>query len=147
MRVFNQSKTEELQEYDQSLGYLQNDTLVTHFPEVQAVKEQGHYKVIAEYPNGGKDVEWIVDVEGVEYQPEHDEEEDILVYIPYTQKELQERERQSRIAELKNLLFETDYKAIKYAEGELSAEDYEETKLQRRAWRAEINELEAESEE
>ena len=81
MRVFNQSKTEELQEYDQSLGYLQNDTLVTHFPEVQAVKEQGHYKVIAEYPNGGKDVEWIVDVEGVEYQPEHDEEEDILVYI------------------------------------------------------------------
>lgn len=24
--------------------------------------EQGHYETIAEYPNGGKDVEWVVDV-------------------------------------------------------------------------------------
>lgn len=142
MRVFNQSKTEELQEYDQNLGYLQNDTLVTHFPEVQAIKEQGHYKVIAEYPNGGKDVEWIVDVEGVEYQPEHDEEENILVYIPYTQAEIRNREINDRILELKEFLYNTDYKAIKYAEGELSAEEYEETKLQRRAWRVEINQLE-----
>ena len=142
MRVFNQSKTEELQEYDQNLGYLQNDTLVTHFPEVQAIEEQGHYKVIAEYPNGGKDVEWIVDVEGVEYQPEHDEEEDILVYIPYTQAEIRNIEINNRILELKEFLYNTDYKAIKYAEGELSAEEYEETKLQRRAWRVEINQLE-----
>lgn len=49
-----------------------------------------------------------------------------------------------KIIELKRKLRETDYKAIKYAEGELSAEEYAETKAQRRAWRAEINQLEAE---
>lgn len=26
------------------------------------VEEQGHYETICEYPNGGKDVEWVVDV-------------------------------------------------------------------------------------
>lgn len=49
-----------------------------------------------------------------------------------------------KIIELKRKLRETDYKAIKYAEGELSAEEYAETKAQRRAWRAEINQLETE---
>lgn len=49
-----------------------------------------------------------------------------------------------RISELKRNLFKTDYKAIKYAEGELTAEEYAETLAQRRAWRVEINELEVE---
>lgn len=49
----------------------------------------------------------------------------------------------NRIKELMLLLKKTDYKAIKYAEGELSAEEYAETLAQRREWRAEINELEA----
>ncbi len=47
-----------------------------------------------------------------------------------------------RIYELKSLLSESDYKAIKFAEGELSAEEYEPIKQQRRAWREEINLLE-----
>ena len=51
-----------------------------------------------------------------------------------------------KIIELKRKLRETDYKAIKYAEGELSAEEYAETKAQRKAWRAEINRLEVEIE-
>lgn len=50
---------------------------------------------------------------------------------------------EDRIAELKQKLYETDYMAIKYAEGELTAKEYAETKAQRRAWRAEINALEA----
>lgn len=49
-----------------------------------------------------------------------------------------------RISELKKNLFKTDYKAIKYAEGELSIEEYAETLALRRAWRVEINELEVE---
>lgn len=49
-----------------------------------------------------------------------------------------------RIGGLKSNLRATDYKAIKYAEGELSAEEYAETREQRRAWRAEINALEEE---
>ena len=51
---------------------------------------------------------------------------------------------QMRIGGLKSKLQATDYKAIKYAEGELSAEEYAETREQRRAWRAEINALEEE---
>lgn len=54
---------------------------------------------------------------------------------------------QQKINELKAKLRATDYKAIKYAEGELSAEEYEPVKLERKAWRAEINQLEAEIED
>ena len=54
----------------------------------------------------------------------------------------QEQQRQNRIAELKSLLAQTDYQAIKYAEGQLSANEYEEMKKQRQAWRDEINLLE-----
>ena len=49
-----------------------------------------------------------------------------------------------RINELKVNLRKTDYKAIKYAEGEMTEAEYAETLAQRRAWREEINTLEAE---
>lgn len=49
---------------------------------------------------------------------------------------------QNRIVELKNLLAETDYQAIKYAEGHISEKDYATIKAQRQAWRDEINLLE-----
>lgn len=49
---------------------------------------------------------------------------------------------ESRIAELKVLLLSTDYKAIKYAEGVLTEEEYLPIKEQRELWRDEINELE-----
>lgn len=51
-----------------------------------------------------------------------------------------------QIIKLKGELNRTDYMAIKFAEGELSAEEYAEVKEQRRAWRAEINRLQAEIE-
>lgn len=54
----------------------------------------------------------------------------------------QEQQRQNRIVELKNLLAQTDYQAIKYAEGQLSASEYAEMKKQRQTWRDEINLLE-----
>lgn len=49
-----------------------------------------------------------------------------------------------RTAFLKAKLAESDYKAIKYAEGELTEEEYAPIREERRAWRAEINRLEAE---
>ena len=64
MEVYNQNKTEILTEYDLTKGYLTTDYIDEIIPEVQAVQEQGHYVTIAEYPNGGKDVEWVVDVAG-----------------------------------------------------------------------------------
>ena len=50
---------------------------------------------------------------------------------------------QSEIVELKKYLSDTDYKAIKFAEGELSESDYQEVKSQRHDARVRINELES----
>lgn len=73
-------------------------------------------------------------------------------YLPYvpptpTEEEVAERQRLARIDELKMLLQESDYKAIKYAEGWITAEDYAATKAERQAWREEINRLEGNSDE
>lgn len=92
MKIYNQNKTQELQNPDLKLGKLVPDTIIYNYPEVKEVKEQGHYITIAEYPNGGKDVQWIVDVPGVKYQPARSEVEDIYIYIPYTSDELKEIE-------------------------------------------------------
>ena len=138
MKVYNQEKTLILNEYDLNKGYLVDDYI--DIPEVKGIEEQGHYETIKEYKNGGKDIEWVVDVEGIEYQPARREE--IQVYIPYTAKELDRFRIERQIEELKQNLSSTDYKAIKYAEGELSANEYAPIKSQRRQWRAEINKLE-----
>lgn len=47
-----------------------------------------------------------------------------------------------KIDELKEKLQNTDYIAIKFAEGILTEEEFSQTKLQRQLWRDEINELE-----
>ena len=101
MKVYNEDKTQILTEYDLNKGYLKYATIIRHIPEVVAVEEQSHYEVIAEYPNGGKDVEKVIDVEAVEGGPAHDEAEEIQVYIPYTAEELAEytQERYERRVE------------------------------------------------
>lgn len=50
---------------------------------------------------------------------------------------------QAEIVELKKYLSDTDYKAIKYAEGEITESDYQEVKSQRHDARVRINELES----
>ena len=47
-----------------------------------------------------------------------------------------------QIRQLKARLAATDYQAIKFAEGELTEAEYEPTRQQRAAWRAEINLIE-----
>ena len=49
-----------------------------------------------------------------------------------------------RINDIKLKLKQTDYIAIKYAEGEMSIAEYAPIRDQRKAWRSEINALEAE---
>lgn len=51
---------------------------------------------------------------------------------------------ESDIAVRKQMLEQTDYQALKYAEGEILDDEYAEMKAQRAAWRAEINRLEEE---
>ena len=50
---------------------------------------------------------------------------------------------QSEIISLKKYLSDTDYKAIKFAEGEITESDYQEVKSQRHDARVRINELES----
>ena len=57
---------------------------------------------------------------------------------------MNEKEIIERIKELKYLLKMLDYKTNKYVEGELSEEEWAEVKAQRKAWREEINALQAE---
>lgn len=64
--------------------------------------------------------------------------EHILVYQPSPDAKLV-----AEVRRLKAFLANTDYQAIKFAEGLLSAEEYAQTKLNRQAWRRRINELEA----
>ncbi len=56
--------------------------------------------------------------------------------------DLQKDTYREEIQTLKKQLSSTDYKAIKYAEGVLTDEEYQETGIQRQVWRARINELE-----
>ena len=50
--------------------------------------------------------------------------------------------RNKEISELKAKLAQTDYQAIKFAEGWITADDYAPTKALRNSWRTRINELE-----
>ena len=157
MRIFDETKTKELFEYDLEKGYLKADKITTHIPEVSAITAEekaaeltAQCKEVVEI-NGklyevtsksavGQTVARITDTLAV---PAHDEDESIGVYIPYTEAELEKMAAEREIAELKANLEATDYQAIKYAEGVLTAEEYAPMKEQRKKWRARINELEA----
>lgn len=104
MRVFNKEKTTELKEFDTTKGRLIPETLTVHVEAKEYVPEKFHYKTVKVYPNGGKDVERVIDVPGVEEVFEHDETEDIFVYVPYTDDELEVYETKRKIAALKTEL-------------------------------------------
>ena len=160
MRIFNEDKTSELTEYDLELGYLKDDEIVTHHDAeiihheaVEAVEEQSHDKTIAEYPNGGKDIRKVIDVEAVEpkeaydeiIKEAYDEREPIQIYIPYTEEELKRMKAQRLHAELQNFLSDTDYAVIKCGELKLDLEtEYPGLSEKRAQARAKINELESE---
>lgn len=102
--------------------------------------EKGYYKEIEEITGYKEyDVEHK-DEKGNLLYTEHIKEPIIKVdkvFVNYTEKEIIE----NRISELIDNLYSTDYKAIKFAEGLISEEEYKPIKEQRQAWRDEINEL------
>lgn len=100
MRILDQNDNEiQPEDVDYRLGKLSDDKIfVQHHDAVEAVEEQGHYETLQEYPNGGKDVKWKVDVPGVEAKEAWDEHEDIQRYTKFTAEELKanaEREAQA----------------------------------------------------
>ena len=60
-----------------------------------------------------------------------------------TEEDLLKDQYRLEITQLKKQLSDTDYKAIKYAEGQISEEDYASVRAERQGYRDRINELEA----
>ena len=93
MKIYNEQKTQILNNPDLKKGWLKDDQIVIKtIPATEEVEERGHWVTIREYENGGKDVEWVVDVEGIPAKPETYEYEDIQVYVLYTKEELTQNE-------------------------------------------------------
>lgn len=68
-----------------------------------------------------------------------------LTGIEHTpQNELNVREKNERIKELKARLTATDYQSHKYADGVMTEEEFAPIRIQRQVWRDEINILEQE---
>lgn len=140
MKIYDAEKTQELnrEELDFEKGYLISDKLlIAHHDAVEAQEAVYEDRIYTE-ENGATSIYKEIITPAVEAKDAWDEYEDIQVYVPYTEKELAERE----IRVLKAKLSETDYQAIKFAEGEMNLEEYAEMKAMRASWRKRINELE-----
>ena len=92
---------------DLTLGYLTDDTEEITPPAVEGVEEQWHWETVTEYPNGGRDVQKIVDRPGIQAQEEWVEQVPIQRYIRYTAEELAAQEEARKKAEAREKLPET----------------------------------------
>ena len=84
---------------DLTLGYLTTSTEEVTHPAVEGVEEQWHWETVTEYPNGGKDVQKVIDVPGVPAQAAWTEQVPVQRYIRYTEEELAAREKERQQAE------------------------------------------------
>ena len=89
---------------DLTLGYLTDSTEEITHPAVEGVEEQWHWETVTEYPNGGKDVQRVVDVPGVPARPAWTEQLPIKRYIRYTAEELAAQEEARKKAEAREKL-------------------------------------------
>ena len=106
MRILDENNIELTEEQiNLELGYLRPESIISiHHEATEEVKEVGHYEVIAEYPNGGKDVAWIIDVPGTEAKEAWDEYENIQRYVLYTEEELAARDAEKKAKEEEAML-------------------------------------------
>lgn len=84
---------------DLTKGYLKPETQTIHHDAVAGVEEVSHYETLAEYPNGGKDVQKVVDTPGVAAKEAYDEEVEVQRYILYTAEELAAQAEDKKKAE------------------------------------------------
>lgn len=138
MRIFNSDKTQEITEYDNEKGYLIEDTLTVHVPYLAEVPEVKHKEIIHESKHGST-FRYVIDQAYQSEVLEHDEEERIYRYVPYTDAELAKKE----IEKLKDYLSSTDWAVVKCMELGLSmVVAYPEEYQRRIDARERINELE-----
>lgn len=148
MRYFNEDKTQELELKDIDLGNgrLEPSTMMRHVQAVAGQKAKGYF----DQSQDGAYVQTQPYLKAVE---EHDELEEIMLYIPYTAEEKAKREAEeaglaqrkailAQIAERESYLKSTDYMAIKCSERGLSMQtEYSDEYAQRQKCRDEINAL------
>lgn len=144
MIIYDKDKKNVLKREDLDLnkGYLIIEKELVHHEAQEYIPEKGHYITLAEYPNGGKDVEWVIDVPMQEQRDAYDEEIEYQIYEEYTEDELELIETEKEIAEYKRLLQETNDIALEFLEGEITAKDFASTKKDRQEYRKKIKELE-----
>ena len=92
---------------DLTLGYLTTSTEEITHPAVESVEEQWHWETVTEYPNGGRDVQKVVDRPGVQAQAAWTEQVPIQKYIRYTAEELAAQEEARKKQEAREKLPET----------------------------------------
>lgn len=156
MKIYNQDYTIEYNkdELDLEFGELIPSTRKYIVPEQKYIEEEGHYEVIAEYPEtGGKDIEWVVDVKGQPYIQEHEEIEECQVYrvyteyelkkkgiIPYSDDEMEMQRLHRKFNDLTRLLKESDTIIIEYVEGIIDEEQFNSIKKERAIKREQLKE-------
>ena len=89
-----------LENPDLTLGWLRDETEAMEHPAQEGVPELSHYETVAEYPNGGKDVQKIIDREGIPARDAWTEQVPIQRYIRYTAEELAARKKAEQAAQL-----------------------------------------------
>ena len=92
---------------DLEKGHIENEKKTIHHDAVEAVEEKYHYETLKTYPNGGKSVKKVIDVNGVKAKDAYDEEVDIQRYILFTEEELKaqlEQQKEYKISYSKQAL-------------------------------------------
>nr|DAE60819.1 MAG TPA: hypothetical protein [Caudoviricetes sp.] len=120
MKIYDECMNE-IKEPDIELGRIEERSKPIVYRYIVDVEEQTHEVVIAEYPNGGKDIEYVVDIPEEGHWEASDEDGEIietdyempddypheltfatehrwLVYVPYTAEELEDIETERRLA-------------------------------------------------
>ncbi len=124
MKIYNENKTQELDEseLDFSLGHLVEDKIVSaHHEATKAIPAKSIAEQVAEhsaagreimvadgktyyiekvFANGGKSAVRIEDLPAVPAKDAYDEYDEIRIYVPYTDEELQSIANNKRHAEL-----------------------------------------------
>jgi hypothetical protein len=107
MKIIDDKTGLEIQNPDLTQGRLRSETEAVEHPAQEGVPELSHYETVAEYPNGGKDVQKVIDREGVPAQAAWTEQVPVQRYIRYTAEELAAKEEERKKAEAREKLPET----------------------------------------
>ena len=100
MKIIDDKTGLEIQNPDLTQGWLHDETEAVEHPAQEGVPELSHYETVAEYPSGGKDVQKVIDREGVPAQDAWTEQVPIQRYIRYTAEELAARKEAEQAAQL-----------------------------------------------